>query len=84
MQASCGSNICKVSTYLVWVWLFVGVQFVPAEKVVAAFQHHSTTVYATASTSSEAQVYLEALEKGTDGIVLQTDDPREVFAFMVH
>ncbi|KAH9531429.1 hypothetical protein CY35_19G037600 [Sphagnum magellanicum] len=59
-------------------------QFVPAEKVVAAFQHHSTTVYATASTSSEAQVYLEALEKGTDGIVLQTDDPREVFAFMAY
>jgi 3-dehydroquinate synthase class II len=66
------------------VWLFVGVQFVPAEKVVAAFQHHGTTVYATASTLSEAQVYLEALEKGTDGIVLQTDDPREVLALMVN
>ena len=58
-------------------------QVIPAENVVAAFQDSNTAVFATASTASDAQVYLEALEKGTDGIVLQTEDPAEVFALKV-
>lgn len=49
----------------------------------AAFQDSSTALYATASTATDAQAYLEALEKGTDGVVLHTDDPSEVFALKV-
>ena len=60
-------------------------QIIPAENMVAAFQEHggSTALYATATTAVDAQVYLEALEKGTDGVVLHTDDPSEVFALKV-
>ena len=62
-----------------------GYQIIPAENMVAAFQERggSTALYATANTAVDAQVYLEALEKGTDGIVLHTDDPSEVFALRV-
>lgn len=49
----------------------------------AAFQDSSTALYAIASTASDARVYLEALEKGTDGIVLHTDDISEIFALKV-
>lgn len=58
-------------------------QVIPAENMVAAFQDSSTALFATANTACDAQVYLEALEKGTDGIVLQTEDPAEVFALKV-
>lgn len=58
-------------------------QVIPAENMVAAFQDSNTALYATAKTARDAQVYLEALEKGTDGIVLQTEDPAEVFALKV-
>jgi len=51
--------------------------------MVAAFQDSSTALYATASTAADAQAYFEALEKGTDGVVLHTDDPSEVFALKV-
>lgn len=51
--------------------------------MVAAFQASDSAVYATASTASDAQVYLEALEMGTDGVVLRTDDPSEIFALKV-
>jgi 3-dehydroquinate synthase class II len=51
--------------------------------MVAAFQDSNTALYATASTASDAQVYLEALEMGTDGVVLHTDDPLEVFSLKV-
>ena len=49
----------------------------------AAFQDSSTALYATASSANDARFYLEASEKGTDGIVLQTDDVSEVFALKV-
>jgi hypothetical protein len=58
-------------------------QIIPAEIMVAAFQDSGTAIYATASTATDARVYLEASEKGTDGIVLQTDDISEVFALKV-
>lgn len=51
--------------------------------MVAAFQESSTALFATASTANDARFYLEALEKGTDGIVLRTDDISEVFALKV-
>ncbi|KAH9545507.1 hypothetical protein CY35_12G051600 [Sphagnum magellanicum] len=59
-------------------------QVIPAENMVAAFQDSNTALYATASTASDAQVYLEALEMGTDGVVLHTDDPLEVFSLKAY
>jgi 3-dehydroquinate synthase class II len=61
-----------------------GLQVIPAENMVAAFQDSNTALYATASTASDAQVYLEALEMGTDGVVLHTDDPLEVFSLKAY
>jgi 3-dehydroquinate synthase class II len=61
----------------------IGLQVIPAENMVAAFQGSGTALYATASTASDAQVYFEALEMGTDGVVLHTDDPSEIFALKV-
>ena len=58
-------------------------QIIPAEIMVAAFQDSSTALYATASTASDARIYLEASGKGTDGIVFQTDDISEVLALKV-
>lgn len=63
--------------------LIIGLQVIPAENMVAAFQGSGTALYATASTASDAQVYFEALEMGTDGVVLHTDDPSEIFALKV-
>lgn len=60
-----------------------GQQIFPAENMVAAFLGSNTALYAIASTASDAQLYLEALEKGADGIVLHTDDITEVFALKV-
>ncbi|KAG0560141.1 hypothetical protein KC19_10G157000 [Ceratodon purpureus] len=59
-------------------------QIIPAEIMVAAFQDSSTALYATASSANDARFYLEASEKGTDGIVLQTDDVSEVFALKAY
>lgn len=53
---------------------------IPAENAVAAFAGSERALLAVASTASEARVFLEALETGTDGIVLRTRDPNEVRA----
>lgn len=44
----------------------------------ATFQDSNCDVYALAKTSSDAQIMLEALETGTDGVLLKTEDPKEV------
>ncbi|KAG6479551.1 hypothetical protein ZIOFF_063018 [Zingiber officinale] len=53
-------------------------QVIPAENIVAAFQGCDKTVLAVSSTSTEAQVFLEALEQGLDGVVLKVEDMKEV------
>ncbi|XP_024393771.1 uncharacterized protein [Physcomitrium patens] len=55
-------------------------QVIPPEDVVAAFQGRRTNLFATANTAADAQVYLEALEVGTDGVVLHTDSCSEITA----
>eukprot|EP01018_Ginkgo_biloba_P004010 Gb_36857 [translate_table: standard] len=42
--------------------------------MVAAFQGSRTSIFAIAKTAHDAQVFFEALEKGMDGVVLQTND----------
>ncbi|GLJ07620.1 hypothetical protein SUGI_0071040 [Cryptomeria japonica] len=53
-------------------------QIIPAENMVAAFQGSGTSIFTVAKTFQDAQVFLEALEKGMDGVVLHTDDINDI------
>ncbi|CAI5993752.1 unnamed protein product [Closterium sp. NIES-65] len=53
---------------------------IPAENAVAAFAPTRTSIMGVASTAQDAQVLLESLEAGLDGVVLRTSDPSQVFA----
>lgn len=54
-------------------------QIISTENMVAFFQNSEASIFNTARTANEARIFLESLEKGTDGIVLQTEEPSEVF-----
>lgn len=49
-------------------------QVIPAENIIAAFQNSQKSVFAISGNTSEAQIFLEALEHGLDGIVLKVED----------
>lgn len=49
-----------------------------------AFQDSSTALFAVAHSASDAQVYLEAFGKGTDGVVLHTEDPAQIYALKAY
>ncbi|KAJ0629346.1 putative 3-dehydroquinate synthase II [Helianthus annuus] len=51
---------------------------IPAENTVAAFHGHHKTVFAISKSLSEAQIFLEALEKGLGGVVLKTENVEDV------
>ncbi|KAJ9683641.1 hypothetical protein PVL29_019282 [Vitis rotundifolia] len=53
-------------------------QVIPAENIVAAFQGSHITVFAISKSSSEAQIFLEALEQGLGGVVLKVEDATAV------
>jgi 3-dehydroquinate synthase II len=53
-------------------------QVIPLENLVAACQRTGCQLMATVSSASEAETALGALEKGVDGVVLETDDPEEL------
>ncbi|KAK9272850.1 hypothetical protein L1049_003228 [Liquidambar formosana] len=53
-------------------------QVIPAENIVAAFQGSQKTVFSISKTSSEAQIFLEALEQGLGGVVLKVEDFRAI------
>ncbi|XP_061358035.1 uncharacterized protein LOC133302293 [Gastrolobium bilobum] len=53
-------------------------QVIPAENIIAAFQSSQKTVLAISENASEAQMFLEALEQGLDGIVLKVEDVEPV------
>lgn len=55
-------------------------QIIPAENLVAAFQSagSSAQLLAVAGSCQDGRVMLEALETGTHGVVLRTEDPKEV------
>ncbi|KAA6426747.1 MAG: 3-dehydroquinate synthase-like [Trebouxia sp. A1-2] len=53
-------------------------QIIPAENLVAAFQGKAAALLGMATSASGARVMLEALEAGTAGVVLKTDDPLQV------
>ena len=49
-----------------------------AENLVAVFQVRDAQLFGVAKNSKDAQVLLGALEIGTDGILLRTQDPSQV------
>ncbi|CAL0321751.1 unnamed protein product [Lupinus luteus] len=53
-------------------------QVIPAENIIAAFHNSQKTVFSISSNISEAQIFLEALEHGLDGIVLKVEDVEPV------
>ncbi|XP_052146994.1 uncharacterized protein LOC127766028 isoform X2 [Oryza glaberrima] len=55
-----------------------GWQVIPAENIVAAFQGCRGTVLAVSTNSTEAQVFLEALEQGLDGVILKVEDMDDI------
>eukprot|EP00850_Spirogloea_muscicola_P023625 SM000373S13607 [mRNA] locus=s373:41764:44437:+ [translate_table: standard] len=58
-------------------------RMIPAENLVAAFQGSGTQILMLTGSATDAQGMLEALEVGTDGIVLRTDDVEQVLALKV-
>ncbi|RLN39085.1 hypothetical protein C2845_PM01G04390 [Panicum miliaceum] len=60
-----------------------GWQVIPAENIVAAFQGCKGIVLAVSTNSTEAQVFLEALEQGLDGVVLKVDDIDDIIKLKV-
>ncbi|GAQ82381.1 3-dehydroquinate synthase family protein [Klebsormidium nitens] len=59
---------------------FVDWKVIPAENLVAAFDGHPGRLFAVADGAQDAIVSFEALERGTDGVVLRTENPADVFA----
>lgn len=55
-----------------------GWQVIPAENIVATFQGCKGNVLAVSTNTTEAQVFLEALEQGLDGVVLKVDDMDDI------
>lgn len=53
-------------------------QVIPAENLVAAFQAGPGRLLGVATSAADARVMLEALEAGTAGVLLRTDDPLQV------
>ncbi|BDA42244.1 3-dehydroquinate synthase [Coccomyxa sp. Obi] len=53
-------------------------RIIPAENLVAAFQGTGSELMPVATSAADAKVMLEALEAGTDGVVLKTNNAAEV------
>lgn len=53
-------------------------QIIPAENLVAVFQDKPASLMGMATSAADARVMLEALEAGTTGVVLKTQDPLQV------
>ncbi|KAK9816998.1 hypothetical protein WJX72_008045 [[Myrmecia] bisecta] len=51
---------------------------IPAENLVASFQGSSARLMSTAKSAADARLMLEALEVGTGGVLLRTEDPGQV------
>lgn len=54
---------------------------IPAENLIAAFQSTNTKLYAVVQTADDARAMLGMLQVGVEGVVLRTNQPKEVFAF---
>lgn len=54
---------------------------IPAENLLAVYQHSPTSLFATVNAVADAEAMFEMLEIGVDGCVLSTADPAEVARF---
>ena len=62
-----------------WCWCCLGMLCsFNAENLVAAFQGQPASLFGVAKSAKDARILLEALEVGTDGVLLRTNDAQEV------
>ncbi|MBR6871803.1 MAG: 3-dehydroquinate synthase II [Candidatus Methanomethylophilaceae archaeon] len=54
---------------------------IPLENLIAKFGTSGTEVYACASTTEDAKLFLTTMEKGVDGVVIDVADPLKLHAF---
>lgn len=54
---------------------------IPLENLIAKFSGTGTRVFATASDTESAKLYLKTMEKGVDGIVVTVSDPDKLRSF---
>lgn len=54
---------------------------IPLENMIAKFRLAGTEVLAVARKKEEAHLYLTTMEKGVDGVVIETDDPLSIGKF---
>ena len=54
---------------------------IPLENMIAKFGGTGTKVYACAKNTDEANLFLTTMEKGVDGIVIDTDEPLTISKF---
>ena len=54
---------------------------IPLENMIARFGGSGTRVYACASTVEDANLFLTTMEKGVDGVVIDTEDPLKIAKF---
>ncbi len=54
---------------------------IPLENMIAKFRTAGTSIYAVARSKEDASLYLQTMEKGVDGVVIETDDPLEISKF---
>lgn len=59
---------------------------IPLENLIAEFQGSDTKLLMSTSTPEEAKLFLETMEKGADGVVIETSDPSSLrrFAALIH
>jgi len=53
-------------------------KIIPLENIISKLHKSGTKVYTTAKNPSEVRTMFEILELGVDGVILSTDDPKEV------
>lgn len=54
---------------------------IPLENMIAKFRTAGTSVIAVAHSKDDASLYLQTMEKGVDGVVIETDDPFSISKF---
>jgi len=54
---------------------------IPLENLIAEFQGSHTRILVVATDPLEAKLYLETMEKGADGVVIEVDDPGSLSSF---
>ncbi len=54
---------------------------IPLENMIAKFRTAGTKIYAVARSKEDASLYLQTMEKGVDGVVIETEDSGDVSKF---